>query len=134
MEPITTTAIISSIVGYLAKTFQDNKTFQDFTKDFTSATVHWIRPLLLQDDDTPKEALAKLATSPESAARRKAVEGLLEGELEDHPDVKVHLEEMYQKLKVQHKQNSEPSNQNYSSFNTGTVIQIIGNNSQFNQK
>ncbi len=134
MEPITTTAIISSIVGYLAKNLKDNKTFQDFTKDFTSATIHWLRSLLLKDDDTPKEALAKLATNPESDSKRKTIEGILGSELEDHPEVKAHLEEMYQKLTGQNTQNSGTIHQNYSGFNTGSVTQIIGNNNKFNQK
>ena len=43
MEPIT----IAAIVGYLAKTLKDNKTFKDFTTDFTDATVRWIRPRFL---------------------------------------------------------------------------------------
>lgn len=135
MEPIITTAIISSIVTYLAKNLKDNKTLQDFSKDFTSATIHWLRSLLLKDDDTPKEALAKIATNPESDSKRKMLESVFESELEDNPTVaEAHLKEIYEKLTGQNIQNSGTINQNYSGSNSGTVIQIAGNNNKFNQK
>lgn len=95
MEPIT----ISLIVGYLAKKLKDNKTFQDFTSDFTSATVNWIRPLFLKDDGTPKEALEKLAANPESESRQKMIQASLEAELEENPKAKEYLQEMYRVIK-----------------------------------
>ncbi|PLK46280.1 hypothetical protein [Emticicia sp. TH156] len=99
MEPVTTTAFIATIVGYLAKTLKENKSFQDFTKDFTGATINWIRPLFLKDDETPKEALEKLAANPESEPRQKMIQASLETELEENPDAKEYLEEMYRVIK-----------------------------------
>ena len=100
MEPITTTAIISTIVGYLAKTLKDNKTFDDFTKDFTSATINWIRPVFLKDDNTANETLVKLTNNPESESKQKIVQSTLESELEDNPEVKKYLQEMYEVIKA----------------------------------
>ncbi|UTA68064.1 hypothetical protein [Emticicia sp. 21SJ11W-3] len=95
MEPVT----ISLIVGYLAKKLNDNKTFQDFTSDFTSATINWIRPFFLNDDGKPKEALEKLKANPESESRQKMVQAILESEIEDNPESKKYLQEMYQVIK-----------------------------------
>ncbi|WP_259015058.1 hypothetical protein [Emticicia fluvialis] len=99
MEPVTTTALVATIVGYLAKTLKENKSFQDFTKDFTGATINWIRPLFLKDDGTPNETLEKLAANPESEPRQKMIQASLETELEENPDAKDYLEEMYHVIK-----------------------------------
>ncbi|WP_421797695.1 hypothetical protein [Haliscomenobacter sp.] len=48
MEPITTTAMIGTIVGYLAKTIKDNKSVQDFFKDFTIASVQLLWHLFIK--------------------------------------------------------------------------------------
>lgn len=50
MEPISTTAMIAAVAGYLAKKFQDNQSIHDFFNDFTGATVDWLRPIFLKDD------------------------------------------------------------------------------------
>lgn len=121
MEPITTTVIISTIVGYLAKKLKDNKTFQDFTNDFTSATINWIRPIFLKDDGAPKEALEKLATNPESESKKKTIEGILEGELEDNPNAKAHLQEIYDLIKAK-----ESKGESISIVNSKNVV--VGNN------
>ncbi|MCY7358609.1 MAG: hypothetical protein LH609_14350, partial [Rudanella sp.] len=72
MELITLT---SAVVGYLTKTLKENKTFTDFTKDFTSATVNWIRPLFLKDDkeDQPKEVLEDLKKDLDSEPQQNLV-------------------------------------------------------------
>jgi hypothetical protein len=129
MEPITTTAIISTVVGYLAKSLKDNKTFEDFTKDFTSATIKWLRPLFLRDEK-PHEVLTDLQSDPEDKLNITAAEILLAKALKKDDSAKVHLEEMYEKLTGQSTQNSGSNNQNYSGNNTGTVKQISGNNNQ----
>ena len=131
MEPITTTAIISTIVGYLAKTIKENKTFDDFTKDFTSATINWIRPLFIRDDK-PNEVLEKLTTNPESETKQKMAQTVLESELEDNPKAKDFLQEMYEKLTGE-KATTNTTNSNSSGINTGTLIQVAGDSNQVNK-
>ncbi len=106
MEPITTTALISGVVGYLTKNLKENKTFTDFTKDFTSATVNWIRPLFLKDDQ-PKEVLENLQQKPDSEARQKAAEAAIATHIEDNPTARQWLEEMY--AEIQQKKQREKS-------------------------
>jgi hypothetical protein len=50
MEPVSTTTMIATVVGYLAKKLKDSKSVQDFFNDFTEASVKWIRPLFLKKD------------------------------------------------------------------------------------
>lgn len=100
MEPITTTAMIGTVVGYLAKTLKDNKSIQDFFNNFTEATVKWIRPIFLKEDDTPKEVIEKLQQKPESPAKQEAVKAAIASELEDNPDAEVLLQEMYERLQA----------------------------------
>lgn len=94
MEPITTAAAISAVVTYFAKSFADNQSFKEFTSDFSTATVDWIKPLFLKEDGTVKEVVEQLKAKPDSTARKEAVEALLKIELEDHPKKATHLQEM----------------------------------------
>ncbi len=112
MEPITTTAMIATVVGYLAKTLKDNKSIEAFFNQFTEATVNWIRPIFLKEDDQPKEVLESLQQNPESAPRQKAAETALEIALEDMPHAEALLRDMYQLLKNKEVQ--------------GEVIHIVG--------
>ena len=102
MEPVTTTAAIGTVVGYLAKTLKDNKSIQDFFKDFTDATVAWIRPVFLQDDETPKEVLANLQQNPDSQPRQEAVKNALAIELENNPQAEQFLKEMSEVIQEKH--------------------------------
>ena len=63
MEPVTTTAMIATVVGYLAKTLKDQKPIQSFFSEFTEATVNWIKPLFIKDDQ-PTEVLKNLQNDP----------------------------------------------------------------------
>lgn len=98
MEPLTTTALISAVTTYLGAKLKENESIDNFFNDFTEATVNWIKPLFLKDDGTEKEAIRKLKENPESEARNNMVKSILEVEIEDNPDSKSHLENMYQKI------------------------------------
>lgn len=63
MEPVTTTAMIATVVGYLAKTLKDEKPIQSFFSEFTEATVNWIKPLFIKDDE-PTDVLKNLQEDP----------------------------------------------------------------------
>lgn len=99
IEPIST-AVLSGVVGYLTKTLKENKTFTDFTKDFTSATVNWIRPLFLKDDrdDQPKEALEDLQKDPDSKPQQDLVAATIAAYVAKNPDARQWLEEMYAEI------------------------------------
>lgn len=98
MEPLTTTAAISAVVGYLANTFAENKTFKDFTKDFSTATVEWIKPLFLKEDDEPKQVIQSLEKKPDSTARKKGVEAALEIAVEDNPQLASYLQALAKEI------------------------------------
>ena len=133
MESITTTAIISTIVGYLAKKLKDNQTFQDFTKDFTSATINWIRPLFLVEDK-PKEVLEKLTINPESEIKQKMAQTVLESELEDNPKAKEYLQEIFDKIKEKQSKGEKISISHSKNVVIGDVTAghdfILGDNNQ----
>ena len=104
MEPISTTIMASAVVAYLAKTFSDSKSFKDFTNEFSSAVVNWIKPLFLKEDrETPKEVLEKLQKNPDSKPKQNAVISHIESDLEDNPDNISLVREMYSVLKDKEK-------------------------------
>ncbi|GAB4500322.1 MAG: hypothetical protein OHK0019_38520 [Saprospiraceae bacterium] len=102
MEPVTTTAMIGTVVGYLAKTLKDNKSIQDFFKDFTDAAVAWIRPVFLKDDDSPKEVLENLKQNPDSQPRQDAVKNAIAIALEENPQAEKWLKEMSEVIRKNH--------------------------------
>lgn len=98
MEPITTTALISSITTFLATKLKENESIDNFFSEFTEATVNWIKPIFIKDDGSEKEVLVKLKEIPDSEARQGMVKSILEMEIEDNPDSKKYLESMFQKI------------------------------------
>jgi hypothetical protein len=94
MEPFTTTALIASVVTYLAKKVKDNQSVQDFFSDFTTATVNWIKPLFIKEDGTPEKIIKDLQEKPDSAARQDAIKSTLAVAVEDNPEAESLLREM----------------------------------------
>ena len=104
MEPVSTTIMASAVVGYLAKMFSDSKSFKDFTNEFSSAVVSWLKPLFLKEDEkTPKEVIEKLQKTPDSKPKQSAVISHIESDLEDNPDNISFIKEMYSVLKDKEK-------------------------------
>lgn len=132
MEPITTTAMIGTVVGYLAKKLQDNKSVQDFFSDFTDATVKWLRPLFLTEDEKPKEAVQKLLEKPDSEPRQNAVKNTLEIALEEDPTIETHLKAIYNALQAKAGKGEQISIINSENVVTGNIRAqghvIIGKN------
>lgn len=120
MEPITTAAAISAVVGYLAKTFADNKSVQEFTKDFSTATVEWIKPLFLTSNGEPKDAVKSLQTKPDSNARKKGVESVLEIAIEDNPEAEQYIKSMAAEI-YKKAVRGEAVNITGKNINTGTI-------------
>lgn len=129
MEPLTTTAMIGAVVGYLAKKLKDNKSLQDFFGDFTDATVQWVRPLFLKADNEYEKIITDLIKNPDSNVKRQMVENTIASHLEDTPDDEAKLKAMYEELLVKAKKESAKavtitgdSNKAYHGIHDSTVI------------
>ncbi len=138
MEPITTTAMIGTVVGYLAKTLKENKSVKDFFSDFTGATVAWIRPIFLIDDDKPKEIIEDLKADPEEKLNTDAVENAIAKALKNKPDLEQHLKAMYEQLQEKAKTDTGINIINSKNVVTGTIHAggnvIVGDNNNNSPK
>ncbi len=130
MEPISTTAMISGIVGYLAKKLKDNKDINDFFKDFTHATVAWIKPLFIEDEK-PAPIISNLLVNPESKPRQDAIKNAIEIHLEENPTAEAFIKEMYAFIKSKEAKGDVITIVNSKNVVTGTITAanvIIGDN------
>ena len=93
MEPVTTSAMIGTVVGYLAKKLKDNTSINNFLNDFTEATVNWIKPLFIIDDK-PKEVLENMQKDPADELNQKDAVNAIERGLRQNPDALKLLEQM----------------------------------------
>ena len=98
MEPITTTAMISTVVGYLAKKLKDNQSVQDFFNDFTDATVQWVRPLFIKPDNAYEKIIEDLVKNPDSSPKQQLVEATIASHLEDAPQHESDLKTLYEAI------------------------------------
>lgn len=121
MEPITTTAMISTVVGYLAKKLKDTKSVQDFFKDFTDATVQWVRPLFLKDENRNEKIIEDLLKNPESDNKKGQVAMAIASHLEDNPNHEIHLQAMYDTLLKKVGNGDSINITNSTNVNTGTI-------------
>ncbi len=123
MEPVSTTVAISAVVGYLAKTLKENKTVSDFIADFTSATVNWIRPIFLKEDDTPKDVLADLKADSKSKYNTNAAENAIAKAADGKPEVEEELRKMYAEIQQKRENGQQVSVhvENSQRVNTGNI-------------
>ncbi len=128
MEPLTTSAVIGGLVTYLAKKLGDHKNVKDFLKDFSQATVDWVRPLFLTDDGEETEAVTALREKPGSESRQLAVQSQLAGAVEDQPALEQRLRAMFEEMR-QTEEGGRIANQilNSKNVNTGNVNTGGGN-------
>ena len=132
MEPITTTAAVASVVGYLAKKLKDNKSVQDFFNDFTEATINWIKPIIIQEDGADKEVLQKLKEKPESKIKQNALKTAIESEIEDNPDAEKWIREMAQIISQKMGDNITKTNIMKVKGDGNISFQDVSGNSTFN--
>jgi ferritin-like metal-binding protein YciE len=99
----------------------NNKTFTDFAKDFTDASVKWIRPIFLKEDGNPIEMVEKLAQKPNSSARKNALIALIETNLEDNPEAVKHVDEIYDILNKRNELTGSIQISKSKNVNTGTI-------------
>ncbi|MBK7337640.1 MAG: hypothetical protein IPJ00_16420 [Saprospirales bacterium] len=90
--------MITEIVAHLVTKLKENKSVNDFFADFTEASVSWLRPLFLKEDGQPNENITKLADNPDSVSRKKLIESMVEVALDEKPESKPSLEEMFKIL------------------------------------
>ena len=100
MEPATTTAMIGTVAGYLVKTLKENKSIKDFFNDFTDATVNWMRPVFLKDENQYEKIIEDLIKNPDSPAKKQIVESTIASHLEDNPSEEHQLKAMYEQLQA----------------------------------
>ncbi len=94
MEPITTTALATSVVTYLATKLKENQSVKVFFDDFTKATVNWIRPIFLKEDGTEKSAIQDLKKEPDNPIKQEAIKAVIISNIEDNPSAEKWLLEM----------------------------------------
>jgi hypothetical protein len=94
MEPITTTAAVASVVGYLAKKLKGNSSIQDFFNDFTEATFNWIKPILIKEDGIEEKIVQKLKENPESEIKQDAIKIAIMSAIEDNQELDKCIKEM----------------------------------------
>ena len=136
MEPLTTTAMIGTLVGYLAKTLKENKSVKDFFNDFTDATVSWIRPLFLKDENQYEKIIEDLMKNPDSQIKQQQVETAIASHLEDNPTNEQHLKAMYEHLQEKAKTDQSIYIINSKNVVTGSIHAagnvIVGDNNNTN--
>lgn len=134
MEP--TTAMVSTVVSYLAKKLKDKKSIQDFFDDFTQATIDWIRPIFLKDEDKYEKIIEDLIKNPDSPIKRGQVEMAVASHLEDFPNDEAHLKAMYDTLQEKATNDKSIKIINSKNVNTGKIKAkgpvTIGNNNTVN--
>ena len=108
MEPVTT--LISAAVGYMVKTISGAKSFKDFTEDFSKATIDWIRPIFLTDEEEPKEVLADLQKEPNDKLNIQAAENAIAKAIRNEPSLEVKLRELVNEIREKSGDTTKKSN------------------------
>ncbi|MEM1325692.1 MAG: hypothetical protein AAGI23_07055 [Bacteroidota bacterium] len=98
MEPITTAA--AAVVGYLAKQLSEQQSVKDFLNDFSQATIDWIRPLFLKEDDTPVEMVQQLQAQPTNTDYQQLLQEMLLTDVRTQPAHTPYLMGMQQEVQA----------------------------------
>ena len=98
MPAVPTSAMIGAIVTFLGNKLAKNESVNSFFDDFSEATVNWIKPLFIEEDDTPTRSLEKFSTNPNSESKQALLKATLESELEDNPEAEQYIREIYEKI------------------------------------
>lgn len=125
MEPITTTALISTAIGYLSKSLLSNKPFKDFTNEFSQAAIDWIKPIFLKEDNTSKEVLSDLEKSPEDNINIQAAEIALAKEIRNNPKHLENLKLLISEIEEKDKEFVQKSNSQTILGNNNVGIQDV---------
>lgn len=124
--PIITTAAITALVTHLAKKGLE-KAFETTGEKLTEGALNWIKSVFY-DGDKPKSMVDNLIQNPESEARRKSIESVINIDLEDHPENEKFLHEVYEKSVENNISIVNSKNINTGDINTGGGSVHIGDN------
>ena len=122
MPAVPTSAMIGAIVTFLGNKLANNESVNSFFDDFSEATVNWIKPLFIEEDDTPTRSFEKFTANPSSESKQKLLQVTLESELEDNPEAEAYIREMYEKISQTEEGKiiiSNSKNVNTGNVNTG---------------
>ncbi|MGB1204152.1 MAG: hypothetical protein ACPG5B_00830 [Chitinophagales bacterium] len=95
---VATGAMIGAVVTYLAKKLKDNKSVNDFFSDFTGATVDWLRPVFLTDDDEVKEVVRDLAAEPNDELNINDTKNKIAKTIKRNPNLETSLKALYDEI------------------------------------
>jgi hypothetical protein len=118
--------LLASVVGYLAKKLEEDKSVKSFFSEFTEATVAWLRPIFLVDEETPKEAINDLGKAPSEKLNQDAVAISIAKALKADPALEGNLKAVYDALQEKKESGESITISNSSNVNTGN-IQAGGN-------
>lgn len=90
-----TSAAITALVISLAKKGLE-KAFETTGEKLTEGAFRWLKSVFY-DENKPKPVVIDLLKNPDSEARRKAIESLVNIDLEDNPENEKFLQEVYEK-------------------------------------
>ena len=127
-------SIISEIAKAIASQLSVNKPFKQFINEFSEATVKWIKPLFLTEDDTPKEVVLDLQSAPDDMLNIQGIQLVLKKALRDNPalakEMKSFHTELLQRVKVQPDKNTFTTQDISGNSNIG--IQNVSGGSSIN--
>jgi len=95
---VATGVMIGTVVTYLAKKLKDDKSVKGFFSDFTSATVDWLRPVFLTDDDEAKEVVRDLAAEPNDELNINDTKNKIAKTIKRNPNLETSLKALYDEI------------------------------------
>lgn len=121
MEP--TSALIGTFVGYLASYLKERESFKEFIGEFTDATISWIKPLFLKEDDEPTKEIEDLQKNPDDEINKTDVKTKLAKYLRDNPS---HLSSLKKALQELDKQEADWAKKVVNQYHYGQGDNVAG--------
>ena len=114
--------MMCAIVTYMGNKLAKNESVNSFFDDFSEATVNWIKPLFIEEDDKPTRSFEKFKANPNSESKQKLLQVTLESELEDNPEAEKYIRKIFEKISQTEEGKiiiSNSKNVNTGNVNTG---------------
>lgn len=119
---IETVALAGTVVGYLVKYLKDNKDFQKFTSDFTSATINWVKPIFLTDENNPTQLLQDLKDKPDEAIFQESAKIEIAKIVTKNPEILPLLKALSDEIMSRDKDSSIIKNTTQIHYGIGDII------------
>lgn len=120
-----TKTLISTVIGYMTKSLKTSNSFKKFTEDFSAATINWIRPIFLEEDNSQKEVLTDLLQQPNDVLNIQAAENAIAKAIRNEPKLKENLKSMVRAIEGKTKRITKKTNTQTISGNKNINIQDI---------